>query len=435
MNDVEDRLNNAKSWMDAYNLAKELERNGDPEDRSTVLRCYEEAFALGLNVFSNKNAYMDAVKSSEKLYLFFGRYSEVCNKFIQMEDNGLVIPDWLHLDYASAMIHRKTTFMRDAVEPEYLLERLQKASGTQENKERSQAIFSEFISLCEAEALENESFRWEKEKVYECAAKLDTQEEKLENTEDIRKKAEVENGEDNLYERFDEDAGSDELSEKEKRISDLMEELQSYKEKYLSMENERVIMSQKIQDQEKTIGSLKGIDEQSKRILNDFERMKNDILEKDGLIEKYKKEAESTRQQLIEITKLPEIEVPKKERILLIVGGTETSEKVIKGMLPLYGFSKKHSEIYVDYDKIKKILGSLQPGFCKYDGIIIGPIPHKVENLGDNSSFIEKLKNEEGYPHVEVCRSLSDELKISKESIRNALSNMKNHLDAIGLSE
>jgi hypothetical protein len=53
--------------------------------------------------------------------------------------------------------------------------------------------------------------------------------------------------------------------------------------------------------------------------------------------------------------------------------------------------------------------------------VILGACPHKVQNLGDWSSLIEKCKNTEGMPIAIDARSRSGELKVTKESFREAL--------------
>ena len=60
--------------------------------------------------------------------------------------------------------------------------------------------------------------------------------------------------------------------------------------------------------------------------------------------------------------------------------------------------------------------------------MILGACPHKVQNLGDWRSLVEKCKNTEGMPIAIDARSRSGELKVTKESFREALLQICNEL-------
>lgn len=121
--------------------------------------------------------------------------------------------------------------------------------------------------------------------------------------------------------------------------------------------------------------------------------------------------------------------LPRKQKIL-IIGGSETKENHLRGKLKSMGFdfSKDQLEFELEYDNVKDYASRIVPWSNKYAGIIIGPCPHKARDIDGYSSFIEQLKAEEGYPHVEEARDKSGTLKISNASIGEAMMKMAVYL-------
>ena len=105
---------------------------------------------------------------------------------------------------------------------------------------------------------------------------------------------------------------------------------------------------------------------------------------------------------------------------ILILGASALDVKTMNGIAKLYGFRKDDFEYEVEYDKLVNFAGRSSK-LEKYSAVILGAIPHKVQNLGDWSSFVEKCKNTEGMPFAIDARSKSGELKVTKESFREAL--------------
>lgn len=83
------------------------------------------------------------------------------------------------------------------------------------------------------------------------------------------------------------------------------------------------------------------------------------------------------------------------------------------------------------FDICKREISRIRPWSGKYAGIIVGPCPHKAKDIDGYSSFIEQIKSEEGYPHVEEARDKSGTLKISNASIGEAMMRMAVHLQSI----
>ena len=124
--------------------------------------------------------------------------------------------------------------------------------------------------------------------------------------------------------------------------------------------------------------------------------------------------------------------LPRRQKIL-IIGGSETKENHLRGKLKSMGFdfSKDQLEFELEYENVKDYASRIKPWSGKYAGIIIGPCPHKAKDIDGYSSFIEQLKSEEGYPHVEEARDKSGSLKISNASIGEAMMRMAVYLQAV----
>ena len=124
--------------------------------------------------------------------------------------------------------------------------------------------------------------------------------------------------------------------------------------------------------------------------------------------------------------------LPRRQKIL-IIGGSETKENHLRGKLKSMGFnfSKEQLEFELEYDNVKDYASRIRPWSGKYAGIIVGPCPHKAKDIDGYSSFIEQIKSEEGYPHVEEARDKSGTLKISNTSIGEAMMRMVVYLQSV----
>ncbi len=105
---------------------------------------------------------------------------------------------------------------------------------------------------------------------------------------------------------------------------------------------------------------------------------------------------------------------------ILVLGASAFDTKTMQGIAKLYGFRKGDFDFEVDYDKVVSFTGRCNK-LEKYSAVILGACPHKVQNLGDWSSLIEKCKNTAGMPIAIDARSRSGELKVTKESFRETL--------------
>ena len=125
-----------------------------------------------------------------------------------------------------------------------------------------------------------------------------------------------------------------------------------------------------------------------------------------------------------------EIDTYIKPRKLLIISDKHLQRNIVMGICSNYGFDKKDINYFDEYGKLPFSFEKIRYN-SPYDTIIFGSIPHSMTGKGNYSSIIEMLKNEEGYPHIEECKTNSGELKMTKESLKRALERTNNYLDAI----
>ena len=144
-----------------------------------------------------------------------------------------------------------------------------------------------------------------------------------------------------------------------------------------------------------------------------------------------KQGTKSAQPTLLDILKVDNF-LPRRQKIL-IIGGSETKENHLRGKLKSMGFnfSKEQLEFELEYDNVKDYASRIRPWSGKYAGIIVGPCPHKAKDVDGYSSFIEQIKSEKGYPHVEEARDKSGTLKISNTSIGEAMMRMAVYLQSI----
>ena len=99
---------------------------------------------------------------------------------------------------------------------------------------------------------------------------------------------------------------------------------------------------------------------------------------------------------------------------------------MIYGIAKTMGFEKRDFEL-IDYDKAKSYTERIRKD-GKYSAVIFGACPHKTTAGAGYSSAVEKFKQIEGMPFTTDARSKSGRLKVTKESFRNALTDVFENL-------
>lgn len=116
---------------------------------------------------------------------------------------------------------------------------------------------------------------------------------------------------------------------------------------------------------------------------------------------------------------------------VLIIGDIPMNTQEVFELSTQVGITPDMIDIIDDFSKIKKLAGRIKND-DKYAGIIIGAVPHKVSKLG-NASSLSTLFRGNGYPFLVEARTYQGELKITKESLKRAMTDMMFHLLSKGL--
>ena len=111
---------------------------------------------------------------------------------------------------------------------------------------------------------------------------------------------------------------------------------------------------------------------------------------------------------------------------ILVIGGQELGTNIIHGIAKSLGFEKKDFETW-DYDKTKDYADRIRKD-GRFKAVIVGACPHKTTNVYGFSSTVEKLKNTEDMPFTVDARSKSGKLKVTKDSLRRALLEVRDNL-------
>lgn len=143
--------------------------------------------------------------------------------------------------------------------------------------------------------------------------------------------------------------------------------------------------------------------------LRNFYRVEQELQEK-RILKKKEKEQGQYGHSLLE-----------RNKKILVLGDSRLSVEDMKGIAKKdFGFGKRDFEFETDYNKVVNAAGRVING-NRFQAIIFGCCPHSVKDKGKWSSIIEMFKKSEGYPIVVDARSLSGEVKVTKESFRKAL--------------
>ena len=454
---VKEILENTNQWNDAYEVGMTLLEHSESHWDRIVVEALERSFFFGLNVISNRECFLNATKEIAKLYFQYSDYENAKSHLILLTANEENLPDWVHLYFATTQIYTDD-LVRIAEEPFLFFSRLEKIDNSnQESIFKRASIYRACLT-----AIAN---AYNSGKVTQIAIKafnLKAEEYGLADASELYALKVALGIETPLLELQDEeepsvDDGTDEnvdepdvfeqdvtdsvgeqtvqsaIEEKDALIAKLESELSEALNKNASLEKQLVNSNNAVKNLNEVIIKLQAkINELEKNV------KKQPVVDTPETVEQPDKpiiqpvvpELTTTQDAPLEDIEVSKY-IPKNKRIL-IMGGSVAKEKDLRGVCKSLGyiFNKKDLEFVLDYDAIKTVAGRIKPWSCAYAGIIVGPSPHKTEGSGDYSSFIEKIKNEEGYPPVVEAKEKNGTLKLSKTSFREAISSMVNRLIA-----
>jgi len=118
---------------------------------------------------------------------------------------------------------------------------------------------------------------------------------------------------------------------------------------------------------------------------------------------------------------------------LILIGASEINEGKILSTIIKAGFDKKKIHLYTDYQKFKSIdINNLKKIRSRYDGILLGPMPHKMHGDMQGESLIGIMRNNpEEYPPFTVITDKAKKMKISKSSLKHALEELEKKLKLV----
>ena len=431
---VTNLLNNLKTvtnWQEAFEIASSLYDKTDGDKDPEVLSAFQTAFDRGLNVLSAKEEFLRAKQIVARLHFKYQDYDEAKNDMFLLLENDNEQPDWVHLNFAAAQVFTDDLDII-AARPQKFFEHLDHIDlKNSEDVTRRNSIFKNYLSYITDAATEDKITDVEHIEIIKKAIKYD-----LNESEELKAFC-------NLFAPGYDIPPLPKLpsSEALKKIHELQSKLKEQEELIALYKKEYDKLLEAMRAKETHLLDLK---KQNKIILeqneNELIRYRENLEEAQAINERLKQENAEliSKKQEEGIHAVEKTEVIDGHRLLapnrkiLVIGGSEVKENVLRGIAKNdFLFAKRDLDYILDYDKIKNHTDRIKPYSSVYSGIIVGPCPHKTGGIGDYTSFVSKLANEEGYPFTIEARDAGGSLKISKESFRKALERMVNHLATI----
>ncbi len=371
--ECQDLIDNREStWKNLYLAARILEKhNSEGEYDRTIIEALEKSQTKGLNKDADLYAFLESLKILAALYLKYSDYKKANNCLILFEGLTKHCPEWVRK--LKATIHIEYNLEQYLSGPELYFRNILDLDGHRDLLDYEIPVIKSFI--------------------YKGIDQL----EKADNL-DVFKKLNFYLGCYDYLKEYENNLGG-ELeflkqmifhSISEVRRNDLSEEI------FLLLKLTQILSA-----------SLENV---SSKLNLQIQAINDNISQK---------VVEGIRQELPETSGLKNKKDTSNIKIL-ILGDLQIHENDIYGIAKDYGIPKKNIEIIKDWDEIKRFDPRKLRYSAKYNGIMIGPVPHSVKGKGDYSSIIETL-NESGFPvHVDV-REPNGELKITKSTFKQKI--------------
>lgn len=104
---------------------------------------------------------------------------------------------------------------------------------------------------------------------------------------------------------------------------------------------------------------------------------------------------------------------------IVVIGESDITQNIMEGIMKKLGLRKDRLECYLGYEKAKKFSYQMLRYQYKYALVLVGSMGHKANGIGDHTSAISMMEQEEGYPPVK--RLGAHNLHITKTNFREAL--------------
>lgn len=113
--------------------------------------------------------------------------------------------------------------------------------------------------------------------------------------------------------------------------------------------------------------------------------------------------------------------IDRRKHKILVLGALSGKQDDYIKVIKKFGINSNQIDFISDYSKLQHFNCAKLEYSTEYSDIIYGPCPHKMSEMGDTSSFLEKLKKEPNkYPKVIPAES-NGILKISINAFKEAL--------------
>ena len=123
-------------------------------------------------------------------------------------------------------------------------------------------------------------------------------------------------------------------------------------------------------------------------------------------------------------------------RIIVLGAINNLKKDVLLSILKKYGYNKNNITLDIEYKKLHTNINDLKKIRSKYDGILLGPMPHNSHGDMHKSSLIAMMLNEPDiYPPFVILKSESGNLKITKNSLKKGIVELSDKLEKINQYE
>ena len=117
-------------------------------------------------------------------------------------------------------------------------------------------------------------------------------------------------------------------------------------------------------------------------------------------------------------------------RRILIIGASQIGKQAIRDIAQECKIDPDDLEFELEYNRnqtfdINKLSNKLSNKLrnnAKYRCVFVGPNPHSMTGLDGHNNLIARLREDEGFPPYVELRTMSGELRITKESVTKAFS-------------
>ncbi len=381
-----------ESWQDAYWLAVWTYKyyNDESINDLFIIKMLEKSMSMGLNYHVDSKIFLEASMTLAKLLFKYQKYQQAENfllliRELTVEQNNL--PNWVH--QFSSVTYYKLQFNSILADPDSFFKSLALINeSNEEDRSNKQSLIKDFLNTVSSYVDEN-NFKGEKllPFIQKCYFWIQPY-----------------------------------LKEVNKEWQELINSTGLLDTNiFESSNNDQWMIMQ--------INLLKTMIEEQQNQLDELGITVESVFDKLSE-QQFNKTTEQVSHPIPDASYISTSKKPK----ILVFGSTKISTSVMTSIAKNMGFDKTQLDFMTDYDNNKNFNFKDIRYHSPYSGILIGPVAHKIAGIGDYSSVLQMLKNEEGYPHIEEIRTIGGDLKVTKTSFKNALRKMITHLDSIGVN-